>query len=81
MAVRRTELSPGVLDLEIRLDIAACVTVAVFLGGCCAWITDRAPQPGNLVHPGAIDVAGAVVMAAALAVARQAARQARAGAG
>jgi hypothetical protein len=79
-AVRRTEFSPGVLGFEIRLGIAACVTMAVFLGGCCAWIIDRAPGPGNLFHPGAIDVAGAAVMAVALAVARQAARQARAGA-
>jgi hypothetical protein len=79
-AVRRTELSPGVLGFEIRLGIAACVTMAVFLAGCCAWITDRVPGPGNLFHPGAIDVAGAAVMAAALAVARQAARRARAGA-
>ena len=36
--------------------------------------------PGNLFHAGAIDVAGLVVMTLALAVARQAARQARAGA-
>lgn len=78
-AVRRTELSPGVLGFETRLGIAACVTMAVFLGGCCAWIADRAPGPGNLFHPGAIDVAGVAVMAVALAVGRQAARQARAG--
>jgi hypothetical protein len=78
--VRRTELSPGVLRFEVRLGIAACVTMAVFLGGCCAWITDRTPGPGNLFHPGAIDVAGAVVMGAALAVAQRAARQARAAA-
>jgi hypothetical protein len=77
-AVRRTEFSPGVLGFEIRLGVAACVTMAVFLGGCCAWIIDRAPGPGSLFHPGAIDVAGATVMAVALAVARQAARQARA---
>ena len=51
--------------------------MTVFLGGCCAWITGRgAPGPGSLFHPGTTDVAGAVVMAAALAVARQAARQA-----
>jgi hypothetical protein len=78
-AVRRTELSPGVLRFEIRLGRTACVTMAVFLGGCGAWIIDRAPGPGNLFHPGVIDVAGAVVMAAALAVARQAARRAQAG--
>ena len=58
----------------------ACVTMAVFLCGCCAWIADRAQGPGNLFHPGAIDVAGAAVMTVALAVARQAVRQARAGA-
>jgi hypothetical protein len=79
--VRRTQLSPRVLRFAIRLGYAACITMAVFLGGCCAWIagasiTGRAPGPGSLFHPGAIDVAGAVVMAAALAVARQAARAA-----
>jgi hypothetical protein len=80
-AVRRAELSPGVLGFEIRLGIAACVTMAVFLGGCCAWITGRAPGPGSLFHPGAIDVAGTVVMTVALAVAWQAVGQARTGAG
>ena len=79
-AVRRTELSPGVLHFEARVGAAACVTMAVFLGGCCAWIAGRAPGPGNLFHPGVIDVAGAAVMTVALAVARQAARQARTGA-
>jgi hypothetical protein len=74
--VRRTQLSPRVLRFAIRLGYAACITMAVFLGGCCAWITGRAPEAGSLFRPGAIDVAGALVMAAALAVARQAARQA-----
>ena len=58
--------------------------LAAFLGGGCAWVADRTPGdgtgPGTLFHPGAIDVAGLVVMTLALAVARQAARQARAGA-
>ena len=74
--VRRAEFSPRVLDLEARLGAAACVIMVVFLGGCGAWIADRAPGPGNLFHAGAIDVAGVVVMTVALAVARQAARQA-----
>ena len=78
-AVRRTELSPGVLGFEARVGAAACVTMAVFLGGCCAWIAGRAPGPGNLFHPGVIDVAGVAVMTVALAIARQAARQARTG--
>jgi hypothetical protein len=79
--VRRTELSPGVLDFETRLGTAACVTMVVFLGGCCAWIADRESGPGNLFHAGAIDVAGVAVMTLALAVARQAARRARLAAG
>ena len=74
--IRRTELSPGILDFEIRLGGAACVTMVVFLGGCCAWVADRVPGPGNLFHAGAIDLAGVAVMIAALGVARQAARQA-----
>src|SRR5271167_3242919 len=77
--VRRIELSRAILGFEVRLGIAACVTMAVFLGGCCAWIIDRTPGPGSLFHPGAIDVAGAAVMA--VAVARQATRRARAAAG
>ncbi len=80
-AVRRIQLSPRVLRLEIRLGYAACITMTVFLGGCFTWltgagITGRAPEPASLFHPGAIDVAGSVVMAAALAAARQAARRA-----
>ena len=83
-AVRRVELSPAVLRYQTRLAVAACLTMAAFLGGGCAWVADRTPRdgtgPGNLFHAGAIDVAGLVVMTLALAVARQAARQARAGA-
>jgi len=75
--VRRTELSPRVLAAETRLAVAACATMAVFLGGCCAWIAGRPPGPGNLFHAGTIDVAGAMVMTVTLAVAGQAARRAR----
>ena len=78
--VRRTELSPRVLDFETRLGTAACAAMAVFLGGCCAWILDGGPGPANLFHAGAIDAAGAVVMAIAFAAAWQAARMARLGA-
>jgi hypothetical protein len=35
-AIRRTELSPRVLAAETRLAVAACATMAAFLGGCCA---------------------------------------------
>ena len=78
-AIRRAELSPAVLRFEGRLGAAACVTMAVFLGGGCAWITGRTPRPGSLFHPGAIDVAGLAVMALALGVACQAARRSRRG--
>ncbi len=76
-AVRRTELSPGVLRLETRLGTAACAMMAVFLGACWAWVADGVPGPGNLFRAGTIDVAGVVVMTVALAAAWQAARHAR----
>ncbi len=75
--VRRTELSPRVLDFETRLGTAACAAMAVFLGGCWAWIVDGGPGPRNLFHAGAIDAVGAVVITIAFVVARQAARLAR----
>jgi hypothetical protein len=78
--VRRTELSVRVLDFETRLGTAACAAMAVFLGGCCAWVLGARSAPGNLFHPGAIDAAGAVVMTIAFLAARQAARAARLGA-
>ncbi len=78
--VRRTELSARVLAFESRLGTAACGAMAVFLGGCCAWILDGGAGPGNLFHAGAIDAAGAVVMTIAFVAARQAARMARLGA-
>jgi len=77
--VRRAELSPRVLGFEARLGTAACAVMAVFLGGCCAWIVDGGPGPRNLFHAGAIDAAGVVVLAIAFLAARQAARMARAG--
>ena len=75
--VRRTELSARVLDYETRLGTAACAAMAVFLGGCCAWIVDGGPGPRNLFHAGAIDTAGTVVMTIAFVAARLAARTAR----
>jgi hypothetical protein len=77
--VRRTELSPRVLDFETRLGTAACAAMAVFIGGSWAWILDGGPGPRNLFHAGAIDAAGAVVITIAFVAARQAARLARLG--
>ena len=78
-AVRRAELSPALLRFEGRLGVAACGTMAVFLGGGCAWLGGRSAPPGSLFRPGAIDAAGLAVMALALGVACQAARQSRLG--
>jgi hypothetical protein len=71
-------LSPAVLRFETWLGRAACAAMATFLAGACAWVLARAP--GAMFRPGLIDVAGLVVLALALAVARRAAGQARAGA-
>jgi hypothetical protein len=78
-AVRRIELSPAVLLFETRLATAACVAMAGFLGGCCCWVIDGGPGPGNLFHAGAIDVVGIVVLTIALAVAQRAEHEARRG--
>ena len=54
-AVRQTELSSGVLDFEARLGAAACVTMAVFLGGSPTAPRDRetcsTPEPSTLPGP------------------------------
>jgi hypothetical protein len=75
MAIRRAGLPAAVLRYEIRLGVAACATMVVFLSGCCAWLIDGGPGPRNLFHAGAIDIAAAAVMAIAFAVAQQAVRQ------
>jgi hypothetical protein len=73
--VRRTELPPHLLRLEIRLAAAVSAAMAVFLAGSCCWVASGGQR--SLFHAGLIDVAGTVVLAVALAVAGQAARTAR----
>jgi hypothetical protein len=73
--IRRAELPPCALAIETRLAAVACVVMATFLAGSCCWIATGGGQP-SLFHAGIIDVAGAGVLAVALAVARQAARTA-----
>ena len=75
-AIRRADLPASVLRHEIRLGVAACATMVVFLSGCCAWLIDGGPGPRNLFHVGAIDIVAAALMAAAFAVAQRAVRQA-----
>jgi hypothetical protein len=79
ITVRRAGLSPAVLRFETWLGRAACAAMAVFVAGACAWVTVP-PGAYGLFRPGAIDVAGLALLTLALAVARQAAGQARAGA-
>ncbi|HEX8008027.1 MAG TPA: hypothetical protein VF482_16545, partial [Trebonia sp.] len=73
--VRRAGLPPRVLAIETRLAVVACVVMAIFLAGSCCWVATGA-RP-SLFHAGIIDVAGAGVLAAALAIAQQAAHTAR----
>ena len=73
--VRRLDLSPRVLRFQARLAGSAAAVMAVFLAGAGCWVVAAGSGPG-LVHAGAIDTVGLVVMAAALAVARGAVRRA-----
>jgi len=73
--VRRLDLSPRVLRFQAWLAGGAAAVMAVFLGGAGCWVVAAGAGPG-LVHPGAIDAIGLVVMTAALAVARRAVRRA-----
>jgi hypothetical protein len=75
-AIRRAGLPASVLRYEVRLGVAACATMVVFLSGCCAWLIDGGPGPRNLFHAGAIDIVAAAAMAVAFAIAHQAVRQA-----
>jgi len=78
-SVRRLELSPRALRFEARLSGVATLGMLVFLGGCCTWVVDGGPGPRDLFHAGAIDAAGLVAMAAAVAVAHRAVSHARRG--
>jgi hypothetical protein len=75
--VRRLELPAAAVRFEARLATAASGVMVVFLTGCCLWTVDGGPGPRNLFHAGAIDVAGIVVMALALALGQREARRAR----
>jgi hypothetical protein len=69
--VRRLDLSPRLLRFQARLACSAAAVMAVFLAGAGCWVLAAGAGPG-LLHAGAIDVGGLVVMAAALTVARRA---------
>jgi hypothetical protein len=75
--VRRLDLSERALRFEAGLSGVAAIAMVVFLGACCGWIVDGGPGPRNLFHAGSIDVAGLVVMGAALAVVHRAVWRAR----
>jgi hypothetical protein len=51
--------------------------MVAFLLGSCAWVIDGVPGPRNLFHTGAIDVAGILAIAMAVAVGHRASRRTR----
>jgi hypothetical protein len=73
--VRRLDLPPRVLRFEARLAGSAAAVMTVFLAGAGCWVFAEGSGPG-LLHAGAIDTGGLVVMAVALSVARRAGRAA-----
>jgi hypothetical protein len=75
--VRRLELSPRVLRLELALARIACAAMVVFLAAACCWIVAGGSGPRNLFHIGAIDLVGVAVMGATLLFARRAGQDAR----
>jgi hypothetical protein len=74
--VRRLDIPEPTLRYEARLAQVGALVMSVFLAGACMWVVDGGPGPRDLFHVGAIDVAGLVVMALALAVAYRAVQQA-----
>jgi hypothetical protein len=74
--VHRVDIPEATLRYEARLARVGAVVMSVFLVGACMWVGDGGPGPRDLFHVGAIDVAGLVVMALALAVACRAVLQA-----
>jgi hypothetical protein len=69
--LRRLELSPRVLAWEARLARALCVVLAALVGACAVWVAGRGSIDGNS-PVGAIDVAAALLLLLALAVALRA---------
>jgi energy-coupling factor transporter transmembrane protein EcfT len=74
--LRRLELSERAVRYELRVGQAASAAMSAFFVGACLWLFDgqlhvRAGQV-DLFHAGAIDVAGAVVMALCILCAHQA---------
>ena len=72
--LRRTTLMPGVLRFEAWLGALACVAMAVFLTGCCAWLGSGGSGPSGLYRAGAIDGFEVVLLGAMAALAVMAAR-------
>jgi len=77
--VRRLDIPEATLRYEARLGQAAALVMSAFIIGASMWVIYGGPGPRNLFHVGAIDVAGLVVMALALAVAYRAVLQASRG--
>jgi len=75
--VRRVELAPRVLRIEIVLGRVAAVAMSLFLVAACLWTLKGGPGPRGLFDTGAIDRFALVVMMLALGVAVHSLRRAR----
>jgi len=72
VTLRRVELSERHARFELRAAQAATVAMGAFLVAAVAWLSDGAVRRAALFHVGAIDVVGAIVMGATIALAHQA---------
>jgi hypothetical protein len=77
--VRRVQLSPGVLRLEIVLGRLAAAAAALFLVAASLWTLKGGSGPRGLFDAGAIDRFALVAMTVSLLVAVQSLRRARRG--
>jgi uncharacterized membrane protein YvlD (DUF360 family) len=78
LTIRRLDLSPRVLRLELALARLASGVMIVFVAAVCCWIAAGGTGPRNLFHVGAIDFAAVVAMIVALLVALRSGADARA---
>lgn len=78
-AIRISGLSERALLFETRVATLASPVMVVLLAGCCVWMVDGGPGPGDLYGAGNLDLFGVLTMAAAMALGRLATRRARRG--
>jgi hypothetical protein len=75
--VRRVQLSPRVLRVEILLGRLAAVAMALFLMAAGLWTLKGGPGPRGLFDAGAIDRVAIIAMTTSLVVAVHSLRRTR----